>query len=288
MGINSRDTPDGKKVPALRRNSAARVGGASGLNGLLGRLRGLIASARGAAARSVDCIQVETCWQVGRHIVEFEQAGNARASYGTRLLSRLADKLSAEFGKGFDERNLRHMRAFYAGFPIRNALRSELSWTHYRALLRVDDAAARNWYMKEAALQNWSSRALERQIGTLYYERLLASKDRKSVRLEAKAQAAKLGLEPREFVRDPVMLEFLGLPETGRLLESDLEKWQARRRGSEGYKNMRRLMGNNSPLWTLRGACHKECAGFAGRDATSLHQDFIPLDRMGIPQGEVR
>jgi hypothetical protein len=86
-------------------------------------------------------------------------------------------RLTAEFGQGFDERNLRHMRAFYSTFPNWNALRSELSWTHYRALLRVDDAAARLWYMNEAATQNWNTRALDRQIGTLYYERLLASED---------------------------------------------------------------------------------------------------------------
>ncbi|NNN05222.1 MAG: DUF1016 domain-containing protein [Elusimicrobia bacterium] len=215
---------NGAKNSALRRGKGARVGGAAGLNGLLARLRGLIAAARGEAVRSVDSIQVAACWQVGRHIVEFEQAGNARARYGTQLLARLADKLSAEFGKGFDVSNLRYMRLFYKAFPIRDALRHELSWTHYRKLLSVDDAAARSWYMKEAALQNWSSRALERQIGTLYYERLLASKDRKSVRLEAMGKVAKLGREPREFVRDPVMLEFLGFPETGRLLESDLEK----------------------------------------------------------------
>lgn len=215
---------DKKKNLALRKRKKTQVGAAAGLNDLLARLRGLISQARGEAVRSVDSIQVATCWQVGRHIVEFEQAGNARARYGTQLLARLAEKLSGEFGKGFDVSNLRYMRLFYKAFPIRDALRHELSWTHYRTLLRVDDPAARNWYMKEAALQNWSSRALERQIGTLYYERLLASKDRKSVRSEAKRNAEKLVQEPREFVRDPVMLEFLGLPETGRLLESDLEK----------------------------------------------------------------
>ena len=215
---------DGKKDLVSRKKKKMQAVGTAGLNGLLGRLRGLISAARNQAVRSVDFIQVATCWQVGHHIVKFEQAGNARARYGDQLLPRLADRLSREFGKGFDVSNLRYMRLFYQAFPIRDALRHELSWTHYRTLLKVDEAAARDWYMKEAALQNWSSRALERQIGTLYYERLLASKDKKSVRLEAKGKLAKLNQEPREFVRDPVMLEFLGLPETGRLLESDLEK----------------------------------------------------------------
>ncbi len=103
-------------------------------------------------------------------------------------------------------------------------MRSELSWTHYRTLLRVEDAAAREWYVNETVAQNWSSRALERQVGRLYYERLLSSKDRKAVRVEAEEKIAELPPSPREFVRDPVLLEFLGLPGTGRLLESDLEQ----------------------------------------------------------------
>ena len=114
----------------------------------------------------------------GRHIVEFEQAGEARATYGKKLLPRLADILSREFGKGFDDRNLRNMRAFYLTFPIWNAVRTELSWTHYRNLLRVSNPQARQWYMNEATTQNWSSRALDRQIDTLYYERLLLSGDK--------------------------------------------------------------------------------------------------------------
>ena len=184
----------------------------------------LIAQARQQAVRAVDVIQVQTCWDLGRHIVEFEQGGAERAAYGQRLLPTLADSLTSEFGKGFDERNLRHMRAFYLAFPIRNALRTELSWTHYRSLLKLDNAEARTWYMHEAASQNWSTRALDRQMGTLYYERLLASRDRAAVQTEASHQTAALAATPREFVRDPVLLEFLGLPNAGRLLETDLEQ----------------------------------------------------------------
>jgi predicted nuclease of restriction endonuclease-like (RecB) superfamily len=191
---------------------------------LISQLRGLIESARGQALRAVDSIQVRTCWEIGRHIVEFEQQGADRAIYGARLIPKLAESLTAEFGKGFDERNLRHMRSFFQGFPIWNAVRTELSWTHYRNILRVEDKQARNWYMEEAASQNWSTRALDRQIGTLYYERLLASRDRDPVHQEATVQIAALQKTPREFVRDPVLLEFLGLPETGRLLEADLEQ----------------------------------------------------------------
>jgi predicted nuclease of restriction endonuclease-like (RecB) superfamily len=191
---------------------------------LLGSLRDLIRDARQRALRSVDTIQVQTCWQVGRHIVEFEQGGADRAAYGERLIPRLAEHLTAEVGKGFDASNLRQMRLFYKAFPIRDALRHDLSWTHYRLLLRVDNPAARQWYAEEAASQNWGTRALERQIGTLYYERLLASQDKAAVQAEAAAKVANQPATPREFVRDPVLLEFLGMPGTARLLEGRLEQ----------------------------------------------------------------
>jgi predicted nuclease of restriction endonuclease-like (RecB) superfamily len=159
--------------------------------------------------------------------VEFEQGGQARAAYGKHLLPQLGQTLSKEFGKGFDATNLRHMRGFFLAFPKCDALRRELSWTHYRLLLRVDAPEARHWYMQEAAAQNWSTRVLERHLGTLYYERLLASQDKSALvaQTQANVQAdPTLSARPRDFVRDPVMLEFLGLPDTGRLLESDLER----------------------------------------------------------------
>jgi len=135
---------------------------------LLGQLRELIASARTQALRAVDVIQVRTCWEIGRHIVEFEQGGAVRADYGSKLITNLSATLTAEFGKGFDERNLRNMRGFFHCFPIWNAVRCELRWRQYRILLRVEDERARRWYMTETADQNWASRSLERQIGTLY------------------------------------------------------------------------------------------------------------------------
>lgn len=191
---------------------------------LLTALRELIQQGRQRALRAVDMVQVQTCWEIGRHIVEFEQGGEARAAYGKGLLPRLAETLTQEFGKGFDATNLRHMRGFYLAFPIRDAVRRELSWTHYRTLLRVTSDKAREWYLQEAATQNWSARALERQIGTLYFERLTLSGDKAPVSAEAEAQIAALPPTPREFVRDPVMLEFLGLPGSGKLLESSLEQ----------------------------------------------------------------
>jgi uncharacterized protein DUF1016 len=133
---------------------------------LLGQLRALIQKARQQALRAVDAVQVRTHWEVGRHIVEFEQGGADRAAYGARLLSQLAERLTTEYGKGFDASNLRYMRLFYQAFPKCDALRHELSWTHYRTLLRVEEPKAREWYMVEAATQNWSTRGLERQIGT--------------------------------------------------------------------------------------------------------------------------
>jgi predicted nuclease of restriction endonuclease-like (RecB) superfamily len=131
---------------------------------LLAALRGLIAGARQKVLRAADTVQVQTYWQIGRHIVEFEQGGDARAGYGKGLLVALAESLTQEFGKGFDATNLRHMRAFYLSFPICDALRRELSWTHYRLLLRVDGTQARQWYMQEAAGQNWSTRVLESKL----------------------------------------------------------------------------------------------------------------------------
>ena len=113
------------------------------IGGLLASLREVIQTARQQALRAVDVVQVRTCWSVGRHIVEFEQGGASRATYGKRLLADLAESLTAEFGKGFDASNLRYMRLFYQTFPNRDALRHELSWTHYRSLLRVDDVPHR-------------------------------------------------------------------------------------------------------------------------------------------------
>jgi hypothetical protein len=116
------------------------------VSGLLVALRELIVSGRQKALRAVDVVQVHTCWELGRHIVEFEQGGAGRAEYGTRLLPRLAKELTTEFGNGFDTTNIRKMRQFFQLFPIRDALRLELSWTHYRLLLRVENQKAREWY----------------------------------------------------------------------------------------------------------------------------------------------
>jgi hypothetical protein len=117
----------------------------AGLPPLVETLRGLILQARQKVLRTANEAQVRTYWEIGRHIVEFEQGGESRAAYGKGLLPMLAEQLTKEFGKGFDERNLRHMRAFFLGFPIRDALRSELSWTHWRLIMRVETPHARDY-----------------------------------------------------------------------------------------------------------------------------------------------
>ena len=187
------------------------------------QIRDLIQEARQQVRHSVNAAMVQSYWHIGRLIIEHEQQGESRAGYGKQQLEGLADRLTAEFGKGFDARNLRNMRAFYTAFPIWNAVRSKLSWTHYRVLLRVNNHEAREWYMREAVQQNWSSRALERQIGALYYERLLSSRDKTPVEAEAKAKTAPLADDPRDYLRDPYILDFLNL-DSGSYQEADLEK----------------------------------------------------------------
>ncbi|MBQ9503174.1 MAG: DUF1016 family protein [Lentisphaeria bacterium] len=162
--------------------------------------------------------------QIGRLIVEDEQNGEARAEYGKKVLDELAKRLTAEFGKGFDASNLRYMRLFYKAFPNCDTLRHELSWSHYRLLLRVDNPAARDWYMNEAVAENWSSRQLERQISVLYYDRMLLSADKQSTKSDADENMALAKLEPESFIRNPYVLEFLNLKDYPNLHEKDIEQ----------------------------------------------------------------
>jgi len=140
---------------------------------LVDDIRQLLKQSRKDLKQTINTTMVQTYWQVGCLIVEHEQQGENRASYGKQVLQQLSKILTSEFGKGFDLTNLRKMRQFYLVFPIRDAVRRELSWTHYRALIRVENRQAREWYLKESIEQAWSARALERQISVLYYERLL-------------------------------------------------------------------------------------------------------------------
>ena len=189
---------------------------------LFAEIRQILIGARQTAYKAVNFAMVTAYWNIGRLIVEDEQQGSTRAEYGKAVLADLSVRLTEEFGKGFTEANLRNMRQFYQYFPNCYALRSELTWTHYRLLIRVQDEGARQWYMNEAAEQTWSSRQLDRQISVLYYERLLASKDTRPVREEA-AQNLSL-ITPQEFIHDPYVLEFLNLKDYPALRETDIEK----------------------------------------------------------------
>lgn len=218
-------------------------------------IRAVLEQARAGAYRAVNAAMVQAYWHVGRLIVEHEQGGAKRAAYGEAVLEDLSRRLTADFGRGFDPSNLRYMRLFFQKFPNRDAerhtwpsagirdalrhelkpankrtpthsgppsLRTELSWTHYRLLLGVEDDRAREWYMQEAADQHWSSRQLERQISVLYYERLLASRKKAPVRKEAQDKIA--AMEPEQFIRDPYVLEFLDLKDYPALRESKVEQ----------------------------------------------------------------
>lgn len=177
---------------------------------------------RNQAYSAVNFAMVQAYWQIGRIIVEHEQNGNLRAEYGKAILQDISDKLQKEFGSGFSVRNLQQMKKFYSLFPNTNALRSQLTWTHYRLLLRIEDDNARNWYMEECIRSAWSSRQLERQISTLYYERLLTSRDKQPVMTEANELMEPLAAE--NFIRDPYVLDFLDLKNYPTLRESDLEQ----------------------------------------------------------------
>jgi predicted nuclease of restriction endonuclease-like (RecB) superfamily len=190
-------------------------------SGLYGRVRAILDEARHRVARSVNSEMVRAYWLIGEAIVQQEQAGQERADYGTRLIESLAERLKADNLKGFQARNLWWMREFYLTYPILNAVRSELSWTHYRLLLKVQKDAARSFYEEEAASQNWSTRELERQINSLFYERAALSTGKREMLQTARQGAEKYA--PDDFVKDPFVLEFLGLKDAPELTESQLE-----------------------------------------------------------------
>ena len=183
--------------------------------------RQYIVSAQQQVYRAVNAAMVTAYWNIGKLI--YEVCGeNERATYGKQLLQYLSDKLSAEFGKGFDESNLRNMRRFYLAFPIQDAVRPELSWTHYRLIMKIPDENARMFYVDETAKSGWSSRQLERQINTLYYNRILASRDKESVAAEIQTTEPKPEYE--KIIKDPYVLEFLDLPANEHYYESDIEQ----------------------------------------------------------------
>ena len=186
-----------------------------------GRIREILASARAKAYSAVNFAMVEAYWEIGKSIVE-KQGGNATAEYGSRLLEELSKQMTADFGKGFTTTNLKYMRQFYLAFPNRHALRDQLSWTHYRLIMRVENEQARQFYVDECAKSNWSTRQLERQINTFSYQRLLASHNDYAV--VADTTAREPAKSPEDIIRDPYVLEFLGMEQSASFYESDLEQ----------------------------------------------------------------
>lgn len=185
------------------------------------QIRDILSAARSKVYSAANFAMVEAYWHIGKSIVE-KQGGEARAEYGAGLLAELSSRMTADFGKGFTVANLKNMRQFYVTFPNGYALRSELSWTHYRLLMRVENDNARQFYMDEAVKSQWSTRQLERQINTFFYERLLSSKNKENVAQEI--QTLEPEKTPEDIIRDPYVLEFLGLSPNDDFYESDLEQ----------------------------------------------------------------
>jgi len=185
-------------------------------------IRDVLVTARQKVYAAVNFAMVEAYWEIGRQIMDAQE--NQRAEYGTGLIKYLAERLTKEFGKGFTITNLKYMRQFYIAFPIGHALSDQLSWTHYRLLMKIDNVTIREFYLKECAECNWSSRQLERQINSFYYERLLTTQKegRESVKNEIHKTEPKT--DPDYILKDPYILEFLDLKENRKYHESELEQ----------------------------------------------------------------
>lgn len=193
-------------------------------NELYNKIASLLEEARRKVASAVNIAMVYTYYEIGRIIVEDEQNGNSRAEYGKEVLKNLSERLTKEFGKGFSVTNLKQMRDFYHSYGIRQTLSDQfnLSWSHYLFLMRIDNKAERDFYEKEAVNSNWSLRELKRQFDSSLYERLALSKDKDEVK-----KLSEQGIiieKPTDIVKDPYVLEFLGLPELSSYSESELEQ----------------------------------------------------------------
>lgn len=179
---------------------------------LFSEIKDIILQSRQRVLKMANSALLETYWQIGKLIIEDEQGGKERADYGKSILKNLANYLTLEFGKGFDERNLNNMRAFYKAFPIWNALRTELSWTHYRLLSRLNSKEKSEYYLYESINNNWNSRTLQRQINSLAFERVLEHKSSPS--------------HPetiQNLIKDPYIFEFLGLTSDVKNSERSIE-----------------------------------------------------------------
>lgn len=191
------------------------------LQAFVNEIRSIINTARSNAVRSVDFCRVQMYWAIGQRIVEKEQQGKERADYGSYLIRNLAREIEPEFGSGFGVRQLEMCRQFYRVYPIANALRSQLNWSQYRMLIQIPDADKREYYELEAVNEGWTGRQLERQINSLLYERLLLSNDKEQVLAVARRQ--RVPESPHEIIKDPMVLEFLGLERKAAYYEKDVE-----------------------------------------------------------------
>lgn len=192
------------------------------MNQLVEDIRQIIGQSRESAARSVNHALTLMYWHVGRLIVEEEQKGEVRATYGKALIKNLSTQLVAEYGENFSSRNLHLSRQFYQTFPIVNSVSSQLTWTHYKSLIRLDEPLKRAFYQAEVEKNAWTVRQMERQINSLLYERLLLSQDKESVL--AIAQSKTKPTQAHQVIKDPMILEFLGLKPQASYYEQDIEQ----------------------------------------------------------------
>lgn len=184
-------------------------------------IRGYIIDAQRQVYSAVNAAMVTAYWNIGKIIYEI-CGENERAAYGKQVLKYISERLTKEFGKGFSIRNLRNMRRFYLAFPIRQTLSAELSWSHYLLLMQVENETERKFYFDETVKSSWSVRQLQRQINTMFYQRILASRDKESVAAEIQTTEPKPEYE--KIIKDPYVLEFLDLPENEHYYESTLEQ----------------------------------------------------------------
>ena len=188
---------------------------------LIQQIKAIITNAQAKAIRSVDTERVLMYWQIGKTIFEEEQQGKDRAEYGKFLLKSISNAFQPQFGTGFSIRQLEMNRQFYKQFPIANALRSQFNWTHYRTLIRIDNQDKKEFYIAETEKNSWTARQLERQVNSQLFERLLLSNDVQSVL--AVAREEKLPTDAKEIIKDPMVLEFLGLRRESAYYEKDFE-----------------------------------------------------------------
>lgn len=191
------------------------------INNIFDNIKELVINSRNKVYQTVNTEMLNLYWNIGKAIMEIQQ-GDKRASYGDALLEKLSQKLTVEFGKGFSKRNLERMRKFYIYFPIATTVSSQLSWSHYLEIIKIEENAKRNFYKNEAINSKWSVRELQRQRDSLLYERLTLSADKEKIlELSEKGQTLKTS---KDLIKDPFVLEFLDIKENTDYLESDLEK----------------------------------------------------------------